>query len=208
VALKALQAAKTTSHLVQQCQKALNDISTRHAVGLYWVTGHTGVTGNEIADTLTRNGSVQRFVGPEPFFGASGQNIRRKMKCWMEKQHLVLCCGPCRTQRQARELIYGPGLATRARLLSFNRTQSRIIIGLLTGRNTLRRHLYIMGQRNNSICEKCDTEEETTVHILCECESLASLSHTYLGFFFLDPEDIRKLSIGAIWNFAKGTGLP
>jgi len=29
----------------------------------------------------------------------------------------------------------------------------------------------------------------------------------YLGCFFLDPEDIRKLSIGAIWNFAKGTGL-
>jgi hypothetical protein len=28
---------------------------------------------------------------------------------------------------------------------------------------------------------------------------------TYLGFFFLDPEDIRKLSIGVIWNFAKGT---
>jgi len=29
----------------------------------------------------------------------------------------------------------------------------------------------------------------------------------YLGSLFLDPEDIRKLSIGAIWNFAKGTGL-
>ena len=36
VALKALQAVKTTSPLVQQCQKALNDISTRNAVGLYW----------------------------------------------------------------------------------------------------------------------------------------------------------------------------
>jgi hypothetical protein len=23
----------------------------------------------------------------------------------------------------------------------------------------------------------------------------------------LDPEDIRKLNIGAIWNFGKGTGL-
>jgi hypothetical protein len=23
----------------------------------------------------------------------------------------------------------------------------------------------------------------------------------------LDPKDIRKLSIGAIWNFVKGTGL-
>jgi hypothetical protein len=36
---------------------------------------------------------------------------------------------------------------------------------------------------------------------------LTSLRHTYLGSFFLDPEDITKLSIGAIWNFAKGTGL-
>ena len=30
---------------------------------------------------------------------------------------------------------------------------------------------------------------------------------THLGCFFLDPEDMRKLCIGAIWNFAKGTGL-
>ena len=27
------------------------------------------------------------------------------------------------------------------------------------------------------------------------------------GFLLLDPEDIRKLPVGAIWNFAKGTGL-
>ena len=32
-ALRAPQAAKTTSPLVQQCQKALNDISTQHTVG-------------------------------------------------------------------------------------------------------------------------------------------------------------------------------
>jgi len=30
--------------------------------------------------------------------------------------------------------------------------------------------------------------------------------HTHLGFF-LDPGDIRVLGMGAIWNFAKGTGL-
>jgi hypothetical protein len=39
VALKALKAVRTTSLLVRQCQKALNDISARHAVGLYWVPG-------------------------------------------------------------------------------------------------------------------------------------------------------------------------
>jgi hypothetical protein len=60
---------------------------------------------------------------------------------------------------------------------------------------------------NIGTCGKCGAEEETSVHILCECEALASLRHTHLGSFFLDPEDIRKLSVGAIRKFAKGTGL-
>ena len=88
-ALKALWAAKTTSPLIRQCQQALNDISTRHSVGLYWVSGNAGVRGNEIADRLARSGSVHRFVGPQPFLGVSRQNIRRKMKRWMEKHHVV-----------------------------------------------------------------------------------------------------------------------
>jgi hypothetical protein len=84
-------------------------------VGLYWVPGHVGVRGNKIVDELARSGSVQRFVGPEPFLGVSRQNIRRKMKRWMEKQHLALWLGPCSTQRQAGEFISGPNLATRYR---------------------------------------------------------------------------------------------
>jgi hypothetical protein len=166
-----------------------------------------GVRGNEIADELARDGSAQRFVGPESVLGVSRQNIRRNMKRWIENKHLALWPGPCSTQRQARELISGPDLATGARLLSFNRTQIRVVIGLLTGHNTLRRHLHIMGLCSDPICRKCGAEEETSVHILCECEVLASLSHAYLGSLFLDPEDIRELGMGAIWNFAKGTEL-
>ena len=49
--------------------------------------------------------------------------------------------------------------------------------------------------------------KETSVHILCECEALASFRYTYLGSFFLDPEDIRVLGRGVIWNFVKETGL-
>jgi len=64
-----------------------------------------------------------------------------------------------------------------------------------------------MGLSNNPTCKKCATEKETSVHIFCECEAFASRRHAHLGSFFLDPEDIRKLSIGAIWNFGKGTGL-
>jgi hypothetical protein len=45
------------------------------------------------------------------------------------------------------------------------------------------------------------------IKILNLSETLASLRHIYLGSFSLDPEDIRKLSIEAIWNFVKGTGF-
>jgi hypothetical protein len=51
-----------------------------------------------------------------------------------------------------------------------------------------------MGLSSNSTCKKSGTEEETSVHVLCECEDLASLRHAYLG------------SMGAIWNVGKGTG--
>ena len=64
-----------------------------------------------------------------------------------------------------------------------------------------------MGLSNNLTCRKCGTEEETSVHVLCECEALASLRHAHLGSFILDPVDIRKLSIGANRNLRKGTGL-
>jgi len=93
------------------------------------------------------------------------------------------------------------------RLLSFNRIQSWVVTSLLTSHNNLRRHLYIMGLSDSRLC-RCGTEEETSVHILCECEALAILRHTYLGSFFLDPEDVISLSVGVIWNFSEGTGLP
>ena len=51
-------------------------------------------------------------------------------------------------------------------------------------------------------------EDDTSVQILCECEALASLRHPYLDYyFFLEPEDIKIISLGAICNFSKAAGL-
>jgi len=106
------------------------------------------------------------------------------------------------TQRQARELISGPCLGAKARILSFNRTQSRAVTGLLTGHNTPRRHPHLMGLADSPLCTRCGA------HILCECEAMASLRHVYLGYFFLEPENIKSISLGAIWDFSKATELP
>ena len=116
-ALKALQAAETMSPLVQQCQKALNDISNWHTVGLYWVPGHAGVCGNEITNKLTRGGSTQKFIERVPSLGVSRWNINNKIKCWVDNQHLAMWRGPCNTQRQAQKLISGPSPATKTQLV-------------------------------------------------------------------------------------------
>jgi hypothetical protein len=63
---------------------------------------------------------------------------------------------------------------------------------------------------NSPLCRWCGEEEETSAHILCECDALASLRHTYLVSFFMDPEDVIRLclSLRVIWNFCKGTVIP
>jgi hypothetical protein len=82
--------------------------------------------------------------------------------------------------------------------------QSRVVTGLLTGHNNLRRHLYLMGLMDSPFFRRCGAEEEPLAHVLSECEALVTPRHTYLGSLFLDPEDVRSLGLGAIWNFIKG----
>ena len=70
-------------------------------MGLYWVAGHAGVRRNEIAGKLATGGSVQKFVGPEPSLGVSGQSIKNKIKSCVDNQHLAMWHRPGSTQRQA-----------------------------------------------------------------------------------------------------------
>jgi hypothetical protein len=66
----------------------------------------------------------------------------------------------------------------------------------------------LMGLIDIPLCRKCGAEDETLAHILCWCEALASLRLAYLGSLFLEPKNIKNVSLGAIWNFGKVTGLP
>jgi hypothetical protein len=49
---------------------------------------------------------------------------------------------------------------------------------------------------------------DISAHVWCECEALETLRHTYLGSFFLDPENVRRLSLGAISNSIKRNWAP
>jgi hypothetical protein len=160
----------------------LYDISAQHVVGLFWVPGHAGVHGNEIADGLARDGSALRLLGPKLALGVSRCDIRKRLSFWLISQHQASWCDLDNTLRQAQELILDPCPGTRIKLLSFNRNQSRVVTGLLTGHNTLRRHLHLMRLLDSPLCRKCGVKEETSAHILCECEAWP-----HLGADIWDP---------------------
>jgi hypothetical protein len=78
--------------LLPVCMSRLSmvfSVSTRHAVGLYWVPGHAGVRVKEIADGIARDGSVLNCVIPEPALGVYRQDIRRRIRRWLVNQYCI-----------------------------------------------------------------------------------------------------------------------
>jgi Mn-containing catalase len=79
------------SPLVQQFQKALNDITTQHSAGIVRVPEHSWVNGNETANGLTRERNFQQFI--------SRQNTRKNIKHWIDNQHMAMWQGLNSTQK-------------------------------------------------------------------------------------------------------------
>ena len=80
--------------------------------------------------------------------------------------YMVICWGLISTQKQDRIFITGTSPNVKNGLLSFNRTQSRAVTDVLTGHNTLRRQLYIMGRINILLCRRCGAQEQSSAHVL------------------------------------------
>jgi hypothetical protein len=91
-----------------------------------------------------------------------------------------------------------PNPVAKTRLLVFNVMQSRVVTDLLSGHNTLRRHLYIVELIDSPL--RCGAEKETSDRVSCEFEDLATLILN-LDSVFLDLECVRSLR--GVWNFIR-----
>ncbi len=80
-------------------------------------------------------------------------------------------------------------------------------IGLLTGHCRLNRHLSIMGVVGDPLCRRCRSVEETSAHVLCECEELSAYRFEHLGRHLIEPWELRDIPVRCLLNFVSAVGL-
>jgi hypothetical protein len=70
-------------------------------------------------------------------------------------------------------LKQGPSANKPRQLSILKRDQLWWVVGLLTENFHLKGHLFTLGLINSPRCEQCLEKEESTIHMLCDCEAIA-----------------------------------
>jgi hypothetical protein len=184
-----------TLGLVAECLDALSVLASRNKVTLVWVRGHCGIPGNEKADKLARQGAAIPLLGPEPALGIPRCSARQEIKNWIECQHRIAWKNlPGHTY--GKLFISRPCKKIAEDLLKLGRHQLRMVVAVLTGHASVRKHLNIMGLLDGDpTCRFCRMETETAYHIICCCEVLAHQHYNFFGKLFAEPKDISTASL-------------
>ena len=70
-----------------------------------------------------------------------------------------------------------------------NRNRIRRVVGAITGHCGLNRHLNKLRLSVTPMCS-CGLEEETGIHIICECPKFLQLRRRLLGDYTVEPLDV------------------
>jgi hypothetical protein len=109
--------------------------------------------------------------------------------------------------KQAKRFIQGPSAKRARELLKLKRNQLRWVVGLLTGHCDLNGHLFKLALSNCPTCDRCQKENETATHILCECEAPAHLRFCHLGRYFMEPSDYIDVPTYKILHYIRSARL-
>lgn len=109
--------------------------------------------------------------------------------------------------RQAKALISGPDGKITDQLLEIMRRNIRLAVGLLTGYCRLMQHLHTLGRVDTGTCRKRKGDEETPIHVICNCPELAGKRLKHLGTQHLEPRDVTTFPLDRILALVRDSGL-
>ena len=149
--MSTLQALECTEQgpLIQRLHVALSSLTQKASTTLQWIPAHVGLSGNELADDLAKEGSKL----PQPSISATYEEVKTILRSKFQNDWVSKNDG----YRHVRDPIR-----------TLERHHQTIIYRLRTGHCGLRSHLKRIGVADTALCE-CGQADQTPAHILQEC---------------------------------------
>ena len=174
-ALLALDTPWVDSHLVEETIQALNEAGAHLNIQLTWVKAHAGHVGNELADRAAKASTTRIGLppgdAPRPPTSQLKAVFKEKIhKRWMTSWTARTDC------RQTKQWFPEVDSKKAFQIINMDRPQFSRMCQLITGHNYMRRHEGLVNHLEGEqlLCRLCGEEEETSYHIIGECDALAT----------------------------------
>ncbi|UYV65219.1 hypothetical protein LAZ67_3003626 [Cordylochernes scorpioides] len=171
--LTALSFPHSPHPLVAECQTLLYSLLPSRALTLHWVKGHSGNSGNNIADTLAKSATLAPSLPPQ--YTRASKTAHQKYLSnhfWSLWEDEFISARP--------SLFLKLGLTPRSLLSShrFLLPNTAIATSLLTGHAFIAAFPHKSGPFSTT-CPHCSTAPETLEHVFFICSALDSLRASF-----------------------------
>ena len=147
-ALQALE-ARDSDQSLEELKHQISNLATKSTVVLQWIPAHCGITGNENADKLAKEGSRMEQENHCLSYRESKTIIRRKWKANLSNQYIGY-----KPHQDPLHLL--------------NRYEQTTIFRLRTGHCRLKSHLRRIGVADSAMCD-CGDSIQSPEHVLQTC---------------------------------------
>ena len=198
-ALAALNARRSSCRTVRDTIDALNALADIcHTVRLVWVPSHSGIRGNERADSLAKLGasadaSESPYLPLCPLSHLRGLVSHAIGETWANNWNAYS------GGRMTKDFLPRPCSTRVHPLLSLDRSTLSRCVAFLTGHSNLHYHLSLREPDTSPDCRFCSLSPETAAHLYADCPRLAGLRFGLSGLFSLpslpDSWTVEQISL-------------
>lgn len=166
--LQKLEKGIFKERIALECHEALTSLGEGCEVKIGWIQSHSGTTGNDIADSLAKQGAALPCIQETPMATLVANRLVsiKSREIWAKMWSTETTC------RQTKLWLPMPTTAHIKSMISLDRRSLSQITQAVTGHNYLNYHQYVCGKRTEKVCRFCHISEETFHHVATECPTL------------------------------------
>ena len=182
------------SELVFQTRDRLTAAASKNNyITLRWVKAHADHFGNEVADELAKGGALGPAAPPSDLIKPPLSFIKHSYSCkfrakWAQQWHDRTDC------RQTKLWFEFPNRQRAFEIINLDRFHISAMIRTITGHNYLKRHQALVDNTTDNLCTFCQEAEETSIHVVAQCEPLWRHRQDAFGSAFLSSPLLWNVS--------------